>query len=109
MAVAATINKRSVFGDRRVHNVTLTFSGNYATGGEAVTAGLFGLNSLEMLVFDGVAVATDLATATAVKYDSATAKIVHFESGASGAALAEKTNAEAYPTGSNVNCLAIGF
>ena len=110
MAVAITINKISVFGDRKAIQATLVFSSNYATGGEAVTAANFGLNTLELLMFDGVAVSTDVATATAVKYNSATGKIVHYESGgAINAALAEKTNAEAYPTGSNVRALAIGF
>lgn len=109
MAVAATINQRSVFGDRRAHNVTLVFSGNYATGGEAVTPGLFGLNVLEMVIFDGVAFSSADATATAVKYNSATGKILHYEGSAAGTALTEKTNAEAYPTSSTVSVLAIGY
>lgn len=109
MAAAFTESKRSVYGTDRVVRGSIVFSGNYATGGEAVTAATFGLTRLDLLMFDGVAVSTDVATATAVKYNSATGKIVHFESGgAINAALAEKTNAEAYPTGSNVAVLAIG-
>lgn len=108
MAVAFTQIKKSVYGTDRAVTGTLVFSGNYATGGEAVTPATFGLTRIDMVMFDGVAVATDVATATAVKYNAATGKIVHFESGAANAALAEKTNAEAYPTGSNVNVLVIG-
>lgn len=108
MAVAFTQIKRSVFGTDRVVTGTLVFSGNYATGGEAVTAATFGLTRLDMLIFDGIAVATDLATANPVKWNSATGKIAQYEGSAAGTALSEKTNAEAYATGSNVNVLAIG-
>lgn len=109
MAVASTITQKSVFGDRKAHQCTLVFSGNYATGGEAVTAATFGLNVIELLMFDGVAVSTDVATANPVKFIASTSKIAQYEGSAAGTALSEKTNAEVYATGSNVRVLAIGF
>lgn len=108
MAIAFTQIKRSVYGTDRVVYGTLVFSSNYATGGEAVTAATFGLTRLDMLICDGVAVSTDVATSNPVKYNAATGKIVQYEGSAAGTALSEKTNAEAYATGSNVNVLAIG-
>ncbi len=108
MAVAFTRIKQTVYGTDRIVTGTLVFSGNYATGGEAVTPATFGLTRLDVLIFDGLAVSTDVATANGVKYNAATAKIVQYEGSAAGTALSEKTNAEVYATGSNVNVLAIG-
>lgn len=108
MSVAFTESKRSVYGTDRIVYGTLVFSGNYATGGEAVTAATFGLTTLRMVIFDGIAVSTDVATGNPVKYNAATGKIVQYEGSAAGTALSEKTNSEAYATGSNVSCLVIG-
>lgn len=109
MAVAVTnIERPTVFGDRRVRIVNLVFSGNYATGGEALSAAALGFSRVDAILFDGPAVAADLATANPVKYDHATGKVAFYESAATGLALLEKTNAEAYPTGSNVRALVIG-
>ena len=111
MAVAFTKTKNTVYGTDRVVYGTLVFSSNYATGGEAVTAATFGLSRLDMLVFDGLAIATDGATANGVKYKASSAtggNIFQYEAAATGLALLEKTNGEAYATGSNVSCIAIG-
>lgn len=110
MAVAITrvTGADGVVGNKRRTVRDLVFSGNYATGGEALTASQLGLTRVETVTFHGSAMATDLATATIPVYDYANSKVVHFESGASGAAQAEKTNAEAYPTGSAVRVTAIG-
>jgi len=98
-----------VHGAERVHTRRLTFSGNYATGGEAITASTFGLRRISRLVLhNGVAASADLATSNPVAYNSGTGKIAFYESGASGAATAEKTNAEAYPTGSFLDVSAFG-
>jgi hypothetical protein len=114
MAVAVVVNKMSVYGDRRCHNVTLTFSGNYPDEGEAITAAALGLQGgvLDNLFFDGVAIAADGETAIAPKYLATTAAagvVLFFESAATGLAFLEKTGAEAYPTGCVVKAMAIGY
>lgn len=96
------------FNGIRVKVRTLTFSGNYATGGEAVSTSDLGLRRIHAIIPCGPAKSTDLATANPVGYDKATGKVVVYESGASGTALAEKTNGEAHATGSNVLCVIIG-
>lgn len=78
----------------------LTFSGNYATGGESLTASTLGINSINGVhVLTGVAVSSDKATALGVAYDHATSKFLFYEGSTAGTALSEKTNAEAYPAG----------
>jgi len=108
MAVTFTQIKKSVYGSDRVVTGTLAFSGNYATGGEAVTPATFGLTRIDLIIFDGLAIATDGGTANGVKYNAATGKVLQYESAATGLALLEKTNSEAYATGSNANVLVIG-
>lgn len=111
MAVSATIVRRSVFGNRKIVIADLTFSGNYATGGEALAASTLGLRSFDTVILDGVAVAADLATALGAKYNYGTSKIAFYEGGvtaAEGVAFSEKTNGEAYPTGCVVRATAIG-
>lgn len=105
-----------VVGNQRIHTRRLTFSSNYATGGEAITATAatrlsnFGLSRITRLVFHtGNAVAADLATSNPVAYDSANGKAVFYESAATGLAQLEKTNGEAYPTGSYIDATAYGF
>lgn len=109
MAITTTINKSSVMGDRRMNQCKLVFSGNYATGGEAITAAVLGLNVLEMVIFDGVAVTSGFGAANPLKYNPTTGKISFYESSGAGTELQEKTNAEAYNAGLNVLCLAIGY
>src|SRR4051812_39797556 len=109
MAVAITQIARFSLGNKRAKIVDLTLSGNYATGGEALTARTLGFKKLEFVCFNGPAVSTDLATSNPVSYDYSTAKLVSYESGASGTASAEKTNSEAYATGSHVRALCIGY
>lgn len=88
-----------VVSNRKMLTRRLTFSGNYATGGEAITAATFGLSKLHQVVMPGVASASDKATGIAVGWDAANSKIVFYEGSSAGTALSEKTNAEAYPTG----------
>ncbi len=107
MAVAFTQIKRSVYGTDRVVYGTLAFSGSYATGGEAVTPATFGLTRIDLVVFDGAVVASDLSTACSPKFNAATSKIAQYESGAANAPLAEK-GVEAYVTGANVNVIVFG-
>jgi hypothetical protein len=105
-----------VMGNQRVHTRRLTFSSNYATGGEdiASTAAIrrtnFGLSRItRMVLHSGTAAAADLATSNPVTYNPATGKVVFNEGSAAGTALSEKTNAEAYPTGSFLDVTAYGF
>jgi hypothetical protein len=89
-----------VWGNKKVKVKKLVFSGNYATGGESVTAANVGLKKIEqVIIHGGVAAATDLATAIAVFYDYTNSKFTFYEGSAAGTALSEKTNAEVYPTG----------
>lgn len=112
MAVAVakvSPNADTTFGNKKIKIRTLTFSSNYATGGEALAASDFGLKKIQHISFGGVASSSDVATACAVSYDYTNGKVVFYESGAANAALAEKTNAEAYPTGCNVRVLVVGY
>ena len=98
-----------VHGNERVHSRRLTFSGNYATGGEAISASTFGLRRMSRLVFHGgAASASDVATGIPVNWNTATSKVVFYEGSAAGTALSEKTNAEAYPTGAFIDATAYG-
>lgn len=108
MAVAATIVKKGVWGDRRAHSASLVFSGNYATGGEAVTASTFGLQYLEDVIVHGLAV-DGSSTALLCSYNPTTGKIMCFEGVAAGTPFAEKTNAEAYVASATVRVTALGW
>lgn len=109
MAVTVTaVERPTVFGDRRVRIVDLTFSGNYATGGEALSAASLGFARVDLVALEGAAVASDLATALVAKYNYATSKVAFYEGSAAGTALTEKTNAEAYPAGCVVRAMVVG-
>jgi hypothetical protein len=108
MAVTVTqIGRRTVFGDRRVGFYDVAFSGNYATGGEAVTPGLFGLNDIDYISSDA---STNTATTSAevLLFNVSTSKVQVFESGAANAPLAEKQNAEAYQAGMSARLMVVG-
>lgn len=111
MAVAVTqVGRRTVFGDRRVGFYDVAFSGNYATGGEAVTAALFGLNDIDYISSD-LSPATNGATADVVAYkptSGAGGSLFVYESGAANAPLAEKNNGEAYLTGETARLMVVG-
>lgn len=112
MAVTVTqIGRRTVFGDRRVGIYDVALSGNYATGGEPVTAANFGLNFIDVVNVCG-AVTDVAATPTALlgQYVAATGStgtIRLFEAAAAGASFTEKP-VEAYGTGSTVRVMVIG-
>jgi len=109
ISVAKVTGADSVWGNKRVKVRDITFSGNYATGGEALVASDVDLRVIEQVIPQGVASAADLATSNSVHYDHANNKLVFYESGASGTAQAEKTNGEAYPTGSILRATFIGY
>ena len=116
MAVAITTPYKgidAVFGNKRIKTRKLVFSGNYATGGESITAASLGLRTIDnVLSPGGVAHSTDLATSNAVAFkvadDHKSVTVVHYEAAAANTALAEKTNAEAHATGSTVRITVIG-
>ena len=107
MAVTVTqVGRRTVFGDRRVGFYDVAFSGSYATGGEAVTPGLFGLNFIDLML-PQEAVTTATTTANPISYNQGTGKIQMWESGAANAPLAEK-GVEAYDAGVAARVMVIG-
>lgn len=111
--MAVAITKPVPSADRtegnKKHRVRiLTFSGNYATGGEAITPQQVGLRRIEMVNFSGVARAADGATANPVAWDFTNNKLWFYEGAASGAAIGEKTDAEAHATGAFVRAEFIG-
>lgn len=109
MAVSVTqVGRRTVFGDRRVHIFDLVFSGNYATGGEALLPATLGMSRVDFVSFDGASAATALTTAVVQKYNYATNKVLSFEAAASAAPFIEKDNAEAYITGQAVRIMVVG-
>lgn len=110
VSIAAVAGADYVSANKRVKVRDLTFSGNYATGGESLVASDVALKKVtQVLIHGGVAAASDLATAIPVFYDYATSKFTFYEGSAAGTALSEKTNAEAYPTGCKLRATFIGY
>lgn len=116
MAITATPVTGANFklANKKCRVYDLVFSGNYATGGETLQASTLGMKKFDQLISHGnLATSTDLATANPVgiKVSSSgtSATVTQYEGAASGAALGEKTNAEAYATGSNIRVTAIGI
>lgn len=102
-----------VDANKRVKIRTLTFSSTYATGGETITAASLGLKRVYQVLGGGIATSTDLATANPVAYTINTAgtsvTVLQYEGSAAGTAISEKTNSEAYATGSNCRTTFIGY
>lgn len=114
MAIALTRRSAFVLDNKRSRTYDLVFSGNYATGGETITAASVGLRAIEQVISNGnVALSTDLATANPVGFTIASNKqsvvVTQYEGSAAGTALSEKTNAEVYATGSNLRVTFIGY
>lgn len=107
-----TINRKSVWGDRRAVSATLAFdTGDYVTGGIPVTAAQFGLSVLDEIIPLGAALdvaATPSALLARWVYSASAPKIQLFESAGAGASLTEKP-AEAMGTGATMRVLAIGY
>lgn len=95
----------------------LTFSGNYATGGETVNASDVQLKSIQEVHFSGQVAAASTPTSAVlvgcvIASDSRSCAIRSYELGGTGAAgdpLAEKTNAEAYISGQTVRAVFVGL
>jgi|GEM_PF-3074840 len=53
MALGITIQRVSVFGNKRIVTADLTFSGTYPPGGEALGAALLGLSEIDLVLPSG--------------------------------------------------------
>jgi hypothetical protein len=97
--MAVTISKPSGgdfnIGNKRVRVRDVTFTGNYATGGEAITLSQVGLRTC-LTVYGTVTEGAGAATGLPVRWDATNSKLQLYESGAANAPLAEKGSAEAY-------------
>lgn len=102
-----------VEGNMKVKVRDAVFSGNYATGGETILASDVNLRRIFQVRSTGVATSTDLATANpiGVRINAAgtSAIVTQYEGSAAGTAISEKTNAEAYATGSNIRLTFLGY
>lgn len=114
MAITPTKVTSYVVGNKRARVFDLVFSGNYATGGESVTNTTLQLKKVEQVIPNGnLATSTDLATANPVGFrvnsTGSAVTVTQYEGSAAGTALSEKTNSEAYATGSNIRVTVIGY
>ena len=110
VVTTTTIQKRVVLGSLRAVFATLAFdTGDYAAGGVAVTAGQFGLNRIQEIVFPGAAIEVSATpTGQIPHFNSTTSKVVIFQSAAADAPFNEK-GAEAFGAGANVRVIVFGF
>lgn len=95
-----------VWGKSRIRGRTVTLAGTYTAGGDALTAGLFGLRVLIHVIPLGPA--TDGTLAYDVTYVQSSKKLKLWETGTAAAGSAEKNAAESL-TGITVDVLAIGY
>jgi hypothetical protein len=99
-------------GNRKHRTRTLTFSGNYATNGETITAASVGLRQIHRVDGTGVAAAATPTTAvlvgTVIAADGLSVAVRSYEAAASAAAFLEKDNSEAYITGQNIRLTFVG-
>lgn len=117
VAIARVAGADYVAANKRHRVRTLTFSGNYATGGETINATDVGLRVIEQVQLTGQVAAASTPTSGVVlsaiiSSTGGSVVIRSYELGGTGAAgdpLAEKTNAEAYVTGQNVRATFIGY
>lgn len=110
MAVVVTnVERPTVFGDRRVRILDLTFSGNYPDEGEPLTAASLGFTRIDSVMFDGVVIAADGETALLPKYNYSASTVLMYEGSAAGTAFTEKTAAEAYPAGATARVVVVGL
>lgn len=95
---------------------TLTFSGNYATGGETVTARSVGLfRILGVIPLNGFIAAPNAVTGNPYRFDlssdgkTLTIRAAEDAAGAAGVAMfQEKTNAEAWTANSALDVILVG-
>ena len=117
VSVSAVSGASTVFGNKRVRVYDLTFSSNYATGGETVNASDVGLKKIEHVQVSGQVAAGSTPTSgnpigVIINSAGTSAAVRLYELGGTGAAgdpLAEKTNAEAYISGQTCRAAFFGY
>jgi hypothetical protein len=94
MGLTISITDKLVFGNKKVRLGTVTFDSSYPTGGEAYTAGLFGLSKLRKVRVDpkgGYTFDVDTANSTikvfGVRIDSTSTGIIRQEEMSNGTDL----------------------
>jgi hypothetical protein len=109
VVTTTTIVAKHVFGDKRAHLINFAYdTGDYAAGGVAVTAAQCGLQAIEGMFFEGVALEVAATpTANLPRWNPTTSKIQYFQSAAADAPFAEK-GAEAFGAGATVRAWVIG-
>jgi hypothetical protein len=109
VVTTTTVQNKFVFGTKRMVLATLALdTGDYAAGGFAVTAGQFGLNRINEIIFPGAALEVSATPTGQLPYfNAATSKVQIFQSAAADAPFAEK-GAEAFGTGASVRVVVIG-
>lgn len=111
VVTTTTIQKRVALGSLRAVFATLAFdTGDYAAGGVAVTAGQFGLNRIQEIVFPGAAIETSATpTGQVPEFNPTTSKIRIFQTGTAADGPLNEKGAEAFGTGASVRVIVFGF
>lgn len=90
MALTLTqVERRTVFGDRRVVFFDVTFDSSFADEGESLTAADCGLDRIDLVVAEAAHDLTTTDTAYVITYDHTNAKLLAFGAGTAGAGLDE--------------------
>jgi hypothetical protein len=109
VVATTTVNRKSVWGDRRMVDATISFdTGDYAAGGVAVTPAQFGLQVIDFILCDLGIETSATPTAQLVRYNPSASKLVVFQSATTGVPFPEK-GAEAFGTGASVRVFVIGY
>lgn len=111
VVTTTTIQKRAVVGSLRTVFATLAFdTGDYAAGGVAVTAGQFGMNRIQEIVFPGAALeVSGTPTAQIPRFNPTTGKVEIYQSGANAGDPFPEKGAEAFGSGASVRVIVFGF
>ncbi len=99
MALTFTINDQTVWGNKHVIMATIALDSSYPTGGEAVTAANFGLNTIERFLIQTVTDGTRLYS-----FDAANSKIQAWT-----ALATEVTNTTDLSAVTNLRVMVIGY
>lgn len=111
LTVDLSVDKPTVFGNKKIVFADVTFDSSYPTGGESIAASDFGLNTLQYVIPLGPAVDSDGtggSNAVPVFFDASTSKLQTFESGASGTVNPEKGSGESLAN-YLVHVIAVGY
>jgi hypothetical protein len=115
MATAYTKRWRHVNGNIKQLIGNVVFTGNYTQDGlgSTITNSQLGVKRILAIQPCGLAKSTDLATANEVSVTvnaaGSSAEITFYENAAAGSPSAEKTDAEAFITGCNLDVVVHGY